>query len=76
MSGLDVSRGKTWAELFARFLPYKLPSFWGGQFIALLCATGAAALRMSLTPFIGDAIPVVLFYPFILVASVWGARLV
>jgi two-component sensor histidine kinase len=43
-----------------------------GQLIAVVCAAAGAGLRFSVEPLIHGGIPVVLFYPFVLIASVWG----
>ena len=59
----------------ARKLPSKTPPFWKGQLIALACVAGGLAIRLSLTPLVHNAIPVVLFYPFVIIASVWGGAL-
>jgi two-component sensor histidine kinase len=59
----------------ARKVPYKTPPFWKGQLVALLCTAAGLAVRLPLTPLVRDKIPVVLFYPCVLVASVWGGTL-
>jgi len=45
---------------------------WKGQGIALLCAAAGLGIRLSLNPYLGDTLPVALFYPFVLIAAVWG----
>jgi two-component sensor histidine kinase len=59
----------------ARWAPTKPPPFWKGQAIALACVAAGAGLRMLLDPLVHSHIPVVVFYPFVLVASVWGGTL-
>jgi len=63
-----------WPAL-ARKVPYRPPGFWKGEAIGLVCAAAALAIRLALTPWVGNAIPVVLFYPFVLIAAVWGGTL-
>ena len=59
----------------ARKIPYRSPPFWRGQLLALMCAAGGTGLRLLLQPVVHDHIPVVVFYPFVLIASVWGGTL-
>jgi two-component sensor histidine kinase len=56
----------------ARYLPPTLPSFWQGQLIGLGCALAGALTRFALEPLANGGLPVVVFYPFILIASAWG----
>src|SRR4051812_49955096 len=64
--------GRSAWRAIARKVPYRPPSFWKGQAIGLLCAAAGLAIRLSLSLYVGDALPVTLFYPFVLVAAVWG----
>jgi two-component sensor histidine kinase len=59
----------------ARHIPYRPPPFWRGQLIAIICTAAGTATRLLLNPFVHGHIPVVVFYPFVLVASVWGGSL-
>lgn len=56
----------------ARSVPDTNPPFWKSQQIALVNLALALALRAALTPLSFDAIPLALFCPFILAASIWG----
>jgi two-component sensor histidine kinase len=56
----------------ARKIPYRAPPFWRGQLLALFCAVSGTAIRLLLQPIVHDHIPVIVFYPFVLIASVWG----
>jgi len=82
----SVGGGTAWRGLFtrttravlrryARKIPYTSPPFWTGQLIALLCVAGGAGLRFLLDPIAHGRIPVVIFYPFVLIASIWGGTL-
>jgi len=53
-------------------IPVRPPPFWQGQLIAIGCTAGGAGLRIVLTPVAHNHIPVVIFYPFVLIASIWG----
>lgn len=59
----------------ARRVPCRPPALWKGQLIALACVIGGALLRALLEPVAHGHIPVVVFYPFVLVASIWGGAL-
>ena len=78
--------GNGWAAMFtrmarsmlrrsARKIPYRSPPFWRGQLLALLCAAAGTGVRLLLQPLVHDLIPVIVFYPFVLVASIWGGTL-
>jgi two-component sensor histidine kinase len=69
--GLAKARRDLLAAL-ARSVPDKNPSLWQSQQIALANLALALALRAVLTPFLNDSIPLALFCPFILAASIWG----
>ena len=60
---------------FARTLPSGPQSFWSGQLTAVICVTAGAGLRAALDPVTHGHIPVVAFYPFVLIASIWGGTL-
>ncbi|MGD0721354.1 MAG: HWE histidine kinase domain-containing protein [Roseiarcus sp.] len=59
----------------ARWVPSRRPTFWKGQAVAVICVAAGACLRFLLAPLVHEHIPVVVFYPFVLVASVWGGSL-
>lgn len=59
----------------ARKIPYRAPPFWRGQLLAVLCTAGGTGVRLVLQPIVHDHIPVIVFYPFVLIASVWGGTL-
>jgi two-component sensor histidine kinase len=56
----------------ARALPYAGQGFWAGQLIALVSVAAAAGVRGAVDPLIRGHIPVLTFFPFVLVASIWG----
>ena len=56
----------------ARSIPYRRQGFWIGQFIAILCVIVGAGVRAAVDPVTRGHIPVVAFYPFVLIASIWG----
>jgi two-component sensor histidine kinase len=60
---------------FARNIPTEPAPFWRGQMIAVLCVAAGALTRAGLQPIVHGAIPVVLFYPFVLLASVIAGSL-
>jgi two-component sensor histidine kinase len=60
---------------FARQVPYKPPTFLKGQLIAVVCAAGGVSVRLALDPWVHNRVPMVVFYPFVLIASVWGGTL-
>ena len=60
---------------YALKIPYTPPPLWTGQLIALCCVTGGAGLRFLLDPIAQGRIPVVIFYPFVLSASIRGGTL-
>jgi len=59
----------------ARQLPYRSPPFWRGQLVAVFCVAAGTGIRLTLQPIVHDHIPVVVFYPFVLIASIWGGTL-
>lgn len=59
----------------ARTIPYSRPRFWMGQLIALLSVAAAAGLRALVDPIVHGHIPVLTFFPFVLIASIWGGAL-
>jgi K+-sensing histidine kinase KdpD len=65
---------RSFLRRFARHVPYKPPIFGKDQLIAVCCA---ATSRAFASPSIlsSKIIPVVVFYPFVLVASIWGGTL-
>jgi two-component sensor histidine kinase len=79
----SAGRGGNWGGAFDRFtraalrglagrLPLAAPPFWQGQLIALACVLGGAGLRLALDPLAHGHIPIIIFYPCVLVASVFG----
>jgi PAS domain S-box-containing protein len=60
------------ARRVAHLLPSTPPTFWKGQLIAIACAAAGGISRLLVEPLVDDGIPVVLFYPFVLIASAWG----
>jgi two-component sensor histidine kinase len=78
--------GNGWAAMFSRIaqsllrrsarkIPYRSPPFWRGQLLAVLCAAAGTGVRLLLQPVVQNHLPVILFYPFVLVAAVWGGTL-
>jgi two-component sensor histidine kinase len=59
----------------AAVVPLKPVGFWRGELVALVCVSLAAGLRFLLQPVVGEHIPVVVFYPFVFIAAVWGGGL-
>ena len=59
----------------ANRIPRRAPPFWQGQLIALACVAAGTGFRASLAPVAQNHIPVVIFYPFVLIASIWGGGL-
>ena len=57
---------------FARYLLVRRLSIFESQAIAVACALSAAIIRFLLNPVVHDQVPVVVFYPFILIASIFG----
>jgi hypothetical protein len=41
----------------------------------VICATTGTGIRLLLQPIVRNHIPVVIFYPFVLIASIWGGTL-
>jgi two-component sensor histidine kinase len=66
---------RTLLRRLARWAPSRPPMFWRGQAVAVICVAAGTALRSLLDPLVHEYIPVVVFYPFVLVASVWGGSL-
>ncbi|MGA2044088.1 MAG: HWE histidine kinase domain-containing protein [Roseiarcus sp.] len=66
---------RTLLRRLARWAPSRPPTFWRGQAVAVICVAAGTALRSLLDPLVHEYIPVVVFYPFVLVASVWGGSL-
>ncbi len=62
-------------QQLARHIPSRPPSGWRGPLIAVPCVAAGALLRFLIEPVAHGHIPVVLFYPFIIIASVWGGTL-
>jgi two-component sensor histidine kinase len=60
---------------FAEQLPYRTPPFWQGQLIALISTAAGAGLRFILDPVAHGHISIIVFYPFVLIASIWGGTL-
>lgn len=58
--------------LLARKVPYKSPPLWRGQLVAVLCVAAGASFRFLIDPLVHGHLPVAAFYPFVLIASVWG----
>jgi two-component sensor histidine kinase len=69
---MAASVTRSFVHRVARYIPRKSPPFWQGQLIALACVVSGALIRFMLQPVAQGAIPVVVFYPFILIASIWG----
>jgi two-component sensor histidine kinase len=69
---MATSVTRSFVRRVARYFPRKSPPFWQGQLIALICVVSGASIRFLLEPIAHGAIPVVVFYPFILIASIWG----
>ena len=57
------------AAYFASFIPRENPPLWKAISIGALCSLAGATLRFSVEPLVDGGIPVVLFYPFILLAA-------
>jgi two-component sensor histidine kinase len=84
--GMDAALFSSWTarieavevSLFSRFarnIPTEPAPFWHGQLVAVLCVAAGALTRAGLQPIVHGAIPVVLFYPFVLLASVVAGSL-
>jgi two-component sensor histidine kinase len=56
-------------------IPYGPRPFWRALLIAVLCAAGGIGVRLMLQPIVHDQIPVVVLYPCVLIASVWGGTM-
>ena len=67
---LRQTRG-VWRDI-ARSVPYRPPAFLKSIGVGVALAAAGFLLRLALSPLVGSAIPVVLFYPFVMIASVWG----
>ncbi len=66
---------RTFVRRFAQFLPRRLSSFLIGQAVGVGCAMAGAGVRLALTPLVDGAIPLIPFYPFVAIASLWGGSL-
>ena len=65
-----VRRATWW---IAGKIPYRIAHFWKGQLLAIGCTLAATAIRAAVSPLVGPhGIPVVVYYPFVVIASVWG----
>jgi two-component sensor histidine kinase len=69
------SVARTLLRRFARKLPVKPPTVWKGQLAAILCVAVGAGARFAIDPWVHDNVRVVLFYPCVIVASIWGGAL-
>lgn len=68
-------RGREALRLAADRLPVRMPPWWQGQLVALACAGFGTAVRAALEPITGGHIPVIVYYPCVLVAAVFGGSL-
>jgi two-component sensor histidine kinase len=66
---------RTRLRRYARLIPFRPPPIWKGQILAILCVMAGTGLRFALEPVAHGRIPVVIFYPFVLIASIWGGAL-
>lgn len=64
--------GRSLVRSLAARMPYRPAPFGQGQLIALACTAGGAGLRFVLDPIVQGHVPVMVFYPFVLLASIWG----
>lgn len=64
--------GRGFWRAIARQVPYLPPAPGKSIAIGLGLAGLGFGLRLALTPLVGNALPVILFYPFVMIASIWG----